>query len=38
MDGWGSVVRERGSGRAGWIGEWVEGEKRGQGRMDVGVE
>ena len=22
LDGWGSGVRERGGGRAGWIGEW----------------
>ena len=30
-------MRERRRGRAGWIGKWVEGEKKGQGWMDEGV-
>ena len=30
-------MRERGEGRAGWKEEWDEGQKRGQGWMDVKV-
>ena len=30
-------MRERGGNRAGWMGEWDEGEKRGKGLMDGGV-
>ena len=28
-------MRERGGSRAGWIGEWGEGERNGQGWLDV---
>ena len=38
MDGWGCGVRERGRGRAGWMREWGEGEKRWQGWIDGGVD
>ena len=37
MHGLGSGMRERGLGRAGWIGEWYEGERIGQGWMDIGL-
>ena len=37
MDGWGSGMRERGGGRAAWMGEWDEGERIGRGLMDAGV-
>ena len=30
-------MRERGGGRAGWMGEWDKGERRGQGWLDAGV-
>ena len=33
LDGSGSGVRERKGGRAGWMGEWSEGERRRQGWM-----
>ena len=29
-------MRKRGGGRAGWMGEWDEGERREQGWMDGG--
>ena len=31
-------MKEKGGGRAGWMGEWGEGERRGRDWMDVGVE
>ena len=34
LDGWWSVMRERGGGRAGWMVEWDEGERRGRGWRD----
>ena len=37
MDGWESRGRERIGGRARWIGESGQGEKRGMGRMDGGL-
>ena len=37
LDGWGRGLRERKGGRAGWMGELGEVERRGQGRMDGGV-
>ena len=38
LDGWGSGVREIRRGRPGWMWEWVEGEKKGQGLMNGGME
>ena len=34
LDEWGNEVRERGEGRAGWIGKWGEGERRVHGWND----
>ena len=31
-------MREKRKGRAGWMREWVEREKRGQGWIDKGVD
>ena len=30
-------MSERGGSRAGWIGEWDEGERKGRGWMDGGI-
>ena len=38
VDGWGSGVRKRRGGRARWMGEGGEGEKKGQIWMNGGVE
>ena len=37
LDGWGSGMRERGVGGAGWMGEWDKEERRRRGWMDGGV-
>ena len=38
LDGRGSGIKERGGSVAGWMGEWDEGERWGQGWIDAGVK